>query len=92
MKTTYIPRATLSWGALPALGMCRRRGDCVEATASTPVYVALYLANIRNPSRRWPWSHAKALLTQRFARVVVEHDPEFAVSAGIASGSTGGEA
>jgi len=81
----YLPKATLGWSDLRGLGMQNRRGRCVEATASTPEYVFEYLANIREPSHRWPWSHARALLTQRFARVVVEHDPEFAVRAGIAS-------
>ena len=81
----YVPRTTLDWSDLRVLGMQSRRGRCVETTSSTPKYVVKYLANIREPSHRWPWSHARALLTQRFARIVVEHDPEFAVRAGIAS-------
>jgi hypothetical protein len=81
----YLPKTTLGWGDLRVLGMQSRRGRCVEATASTPTYVVKYLANIRNPSHQWPLSHARALLTQRFARMVVKHDPEFAVRIGIAS-------
>lgn len=84
MTVEHIPKAALGWQQLGELGMHRTRGDCIEPTRKTPAWVADYLRGIRSPSRQWPWSYAKALQTQKFAQVVVDHDPALAVRLAIA--------
>jgi hypothetical protein len=84
MTVEHIQDASLDWRDLSKLGMQRRRGDCIEPTKNTPTWVVAYLDNIRSPSRKWPFSYARALQTQKFARVVIENDPHLALQLKIA--------
>ena len=82
---TYIKKATLSFPDLwNHFEMKKDKGDRWEASSETPEYVKEYLSNYRTPSRAWPLSHAKAMLSQKFAKLVVENDPELAVKLGVA--------
>ena len=45
--------------------------------AEHPVCVE-YCAQYRTPSRAWPHSHSKPLLTAKFAKWAEENHPEFA--------------
>ena len=85
MKVEHVRKSSLGWKHLSELGMYRTRGDCIEPSLQTPTYVTDYLSNIRSPSRKWPHSYAKALQTQKFAQVMVDHDPALSVRLGIAS-------
>ena len=85
MRIEHVPKSSLGWKHLSELGMYRTRGDCIEPSLQTPTYVTDYLSNIRSPSHRWPYSYAKALQTQKFAQVMVDHDPALAVRLEIAS-------
>ena len=84
MTIEHIQNASLDWRHLSELGMHRTRGDCIEPTKNTPAWVVNYLDNIRSPSRKWPFSYARALQTQKFARVVIENDPHLALQLKIA--------
>lgn len=81
----YIKGTTLNWPQLwGEPGMSKDNGGRWEATAATPKLVREYLGQFRSPSRAWPLSHAKPLLTQKFARVMTEQDPELAIKCGVA--------
>jgi hypothetical protein len=84
MRIEHIPKTSLEWKDLSEIGMYRTRGECIEPSRKTPVWVTDYLSNIRSPSRQWPWSYAKALQSQKFAQVMVDHDPALAVRLAIA--------
>lgn len=82
----YTKKSTLDWSDLwTEFGMKRDNGGRWYPSAGTPDYAKNYLSNIRTPSRAWPHSYAKAMLSQKFAKLVVEYDPELAVKLDIAT-------
>lgn len=83
---TYIKKATLSWPDLwNELGLTKDTGGRWCAGANAPQFVRDYVASFRTPSRAWPMSHAKPLLTAKFAKHLTEVAPEIAVKCGVAS-------
>lgn len=83
-KAQHIKGAALTFPHLwTFFGMSKDKGGRWEPTASAPEYVHEYLRGIRSPSRAWPLSYAKALLTQKFAKLVCEQDPALAIKLGI---------
>ena len=91
MMIEHIPKSSLSWSHLSKLGLYRQRGDCIEPSASTPEWVIDYLSSIRSPSRRWPFSYAKAVMTAKFARFLVSRDPALALKLGVGREEREGE-
>lgn len=82
---TYIKKSTLSFPDLwKHFGMSKDNGGRWETTANTPEWAIEYLAGYRTPSRAWPNSYATAMLSQKFAKLVVENDPKLAVLVGVA--------
>jgi len=45
--------------------------------------IAEYFRSIREPSRAWPWSYAKAALTIKFARWLRDTHPDIARNHGL---------
>lgn len=88
MKTItaqYIKGATLDWSDVWGdLGLSRDNGGRWYAGNSCPDYVIEYCAQFLTPSRAWPPSRAKPLLTQKFAKLLCEKDPELAIKLKIA--------
>lgn len=81
----YIPKSTLQWPHLwQYFGMEKDNGGRWYPTESTEKYVVEFLDTIRAPSRSWPDSYAHAMLRQKFAKLVVENEPELALKLGIA--------
>lgn len=84
-EVQYIKKSTLEWNDLwTHFGMNPDNGDRYFPGEKTQDYVCKYLGSIRTPSRRWPNSYAKAMLTQKFAKLVVRHEPALALKLGIA--------
>ena len=82
---TYIKSTTLNWPDLwNHFGMAKDNGDRWHPSESTQDYVKEFLDYVRSPSRSWPNSYASAMLRQKFAKLVVEHEPELAIKLGIA--------
>ena len=86
MKTvTYIKKSTLSFPNLwNDFAMVKDNGGRWFPSDNTPAYASEFLTGHRSPSRAWPLSYAKPMLSQKFAKLVVEHDPVLAVKIGIA--------
>ena len=86
MKAVYIKGATLQWADLwDSLGLSRDKGGRWYAGDKSPKWVQEYCSQYRTPSRAFPHSHAKALLTQKFAKLLCEKDAELAVALKIAT-------
>jgi len=84
-EVQYIKKATLVWNDLwTHFGMNRDNGGRYFPGKKTQDYVCKYLDHFRTPSRSWPNSYAKAMLTQKFAKLVVKHEPALALKLGIA--------
>ncbi len=82
---TYKKSTTLSWPDLwNRFGMSKDKGGRWYPGESTQEYVREFLDGIRTPSRSWPNSYASAMLRQKFAKLVVEHEPVLAIELGIA--------
>ncbi len=82
---TYIKKATIDFPALwSEFGMEKDSGDRWFDSESTQSWVKEYLSNYRTPSRSWPLSYAKAMFSQKFAKLIVENEPELAVKLGVA--------
>lgn len=82
---TYIKKATLDFPDLwKHFGMTKDNGGRFFPTENTQDYVQEYLSDKRTPSRSWPLSYAKSMLTQKFAKLVVEKEPELAIKLKIA--------
>ena len=68
---------TLEWPDLwNHLGMERDKGGRWYPGDSTPDSIKDYLSKYRSPSRAWPQSYAKPLLTMKFAKWLREHEPD----------------
>ncbi len=77
---------TLTWDNIwNELGLTRDNGGRWTIGQSTPKAVAKYIEDngYRTPSRKWPHSHAKPLLTAKFAKHLKENDPELAEACGL---------
>jgi len=84
-EVQYIKTSTLVWKDIwTHFGMNRDNGGRYFPGEKTQDYVCEYLGHIRTPSRSWPNSYAKAMLTQKFAKLVVKHEPALALKLGIA--------
>jgi hypothetical protein len=85
MKTAaYIKKSTLDFPDLwNELGLSKDNGGRWYAGKASPAFVREYCAGFRTPSRSWPMSHAKPLLTQKFAKFLCEADPALAVKLGV---------
>ena len=82
----YISKAKITWNQLKELGMSRDKGGRWFPSAKTPTWVAEYLEGYRTPSRAWPNSYATALMSQKFAKLLVEKAPALAVALNVAEG------
>jgi len=47
-----------------------------------------YFRSIREPSRAWPWSYAKAAMTLKFAKWLRETRPDLAAAHGLGGNVT----
>lgn len=85
MTITYIKKSTVEFKSLwEEFGMSKDNGGRWYTTESTPEWVAEYLSDYRTPSRAWPHSYSKAMLSQKFAKLAVEKDPKLALKLKIA--------
>ena len=73
-------RNTLDWPDLwgPYLQLKRDNAGRWAPGDATPDTVARYCYQYRSPSRAWPHSYAKPLLTRKFARYLCENDVDLA--------------
>lgn len=75
---------TLQWPDLwNHLGMERDKAGRWYPGEDTPEWVEEYLSGYRSPSRAYPHSYAKPLLTKKFAKVLAEKDPQLAEEIGV---------
>lgn len=84
LKAKHIKGATLSWPDLwNELGCEKDNGGRWYAETGT---AGAYVSDngYRTPSRSWPFSHARPLLTQKFAKYLTEQDPALAIKLGVA--------
>lgn len=85
VKVKYIKGAVLNWPNLwEDLGLEKDKGGRWWAGYAALDFVREYCKGFRTPSRAWPYSHAKPLLTQKFAKHLVEKDPTLAIKLGVA--------
>lgn len=81
----YVKKSTLGFRDLwTSFAMTKDNGGRWYPSEKTQEYVKAYLETVRTPSRAWPLSYAKALLSQKFAKMVCEQEPALAVKLGIA--------
>lgn len=84
MKVEYIKGTKLSFPDLwNHFGMHKDNGGRWLTTNNTQVYVVEYLDNYRSPSRAWPNSYAVAMLSQKFAKLVIINEPDLAIKLNI---------
>jgi len=75
---------TLDWSDLwTHLEMSRDNGGRWYATPGTPAAEYIDAASYRTPSRAWPHSHARPLLTQKFAKWLLATHPDLAAKCGL---------
>lgn len=75
---------TLSWSDLwNKLGMTRDNGGRFYPSDSTPECIKDYLSQYRAPSRAWPHSYAKPLMTKKFSKWLAENHTDLAIKYGI---------
>ena len=70
-------RSTLEWPDLFDL-MKRDNGGRWYAREGTPAAQYIDEQGYRSPSRAWPHSHSKPLLTKKFAKWLIANHPETA--------------
>jgi hypothetical protein len=74
----------LDWPDLwQELGMEKDSGWRWYPGDDTPTFVVEYLSGYRSPSRAHPFSYARALLTRKFAKHLIEIDKELAAKVGL---------
>ena len=85
MKAQYIKGAKLEWPNIwNDLGLSKDKGGRWYAGLSVDPWIKDYCDQFRTPSRAYPYSHAKPLLTQKFAKLLTEKNPELAIKLGVA--------
>lgn len=86
VRAIYIKKATLEWPDIwGELSFKKDNGGRWYASDDTPESVREYVeGNFRSPSRAWPYSYAKPLLTQKFAKFLTENEPTIAIKCGVA--------
>ncbi len=85
VKAVYLPKSGLDTKQLFVhLGMKKDNGGRIEPSSATPEFVKQYLSNYRYPSRAFPLSYFRALLTEKFAKYLCNESPEMAVRLGVA--------
>jgi hypothetical protein len=84
MKALYIKKTALKWNQLASIWLKKDRAGRFTPTDDAPKWLHEYLSNYRTPSRSWPFSYAKACLSQKFAKVLSEKEPDLAQRLGIA--------
>ena len=83
--TTYIKKAVIDFPAIWENELLSRdNGGRWNISTKTPEWVSDFLSGHRSPSRAWPHSYSKALLSQKFAKLMVEKDPALAIRLGVA--------
>lgn len=75
-------KTTLTWTDLFEM-MTRDNGGRWEANSGTPAAEYIDENGYRTPSRKWPHSHSKPLLTKKFAKWLVNNHPETAKQYGL---------
>ena len=86
LKVEYIKKSTLSFPDLwEHFGMERDNAGRWFPSEASKDYLKDYLSGHRSPSRAYPHSYSKALLSQRFSKLVTKKDPLLAVKLGIAA-------
>jgi len=81
----YKKGATLSWRDLWIhLGLIKDNAGRWYPGDDTPQPIAEYCYQYRSPSRAWPLSYAKPLLTTKFAKWLTRELPELAIKLGVA--------
>lgn len=84
-QATYIKRATLAFPDIWENNLLSKdKGGRWNICEDTPEFVKTFLAGYRSPSRSWPHSYSKALLSQKFAKLLTEYDPDLAIELGVA--------
>jgi hypothetical protein len=66
---------TLGWRYLKRLGLYQDSASRYNYSSDTPIWIQEYLSNYRSPSRAYPNSYAKALMTKKFVKLFREKDP-----------------
>jgi hypothetical protein len=83
---TYIKKSTIEFPALwVEFGMEKDNGGRWNVGSDTQEWVKEYLSQYRTPSRAWPHSYSKAMLSQKFAKLLCEKDEALAVKMGVAA-------
>ena len=72
---------TLPWADLRKLGSTDKANRYYPTDEVCREYVAIN--GYRGPSRAWPWSYAKPLLTAKFAKWARQNHPEWAAEHGL---------
>jgi hypothetical protein len=75
-------KTTLDWSDLFTM-MSRDNGGRWEAKEGTPAAEYIALGGYRSPSRQWPHSHSKPLLTKKFAKWLKENHLDYATQLGL---------
>jgi len=85
MTIEYVKKSALIWSNLwTNLGMEKDNAGRWYPGENSPQFVIDYLSTLRPPSRAFPNSYAKSLLTQKFAKLLTVKNPSLAVDLGVA--------
>lgn len=77
-------KTELDWKDLwQKLGMIKDNGGRFYPGDNTPNSIREYLKGYRVPSRKWPYSYAKPLLTKKFAKWLINNDQSTAKNCGL---------
>lgn len=76
---------TLEWRDLFKIMDRDKAGRWYSDNDAADEYIDLH--NYRWPSRKWPYSHARALMTKKYAKWLVENHPSEALALGLLSNS-----
>lgn len=72
---------TLDWKELRIIGITDKQGRYYPKNEVAVAYIEQN--GYRSPSRSWPLSYAKPLMTKKFAKWALENHKEFANKLGI---------
>lgn len=77
-----MEKLTLTWADLFTM-MTRDNGGRWYVSEGTPAADYITANGYRRPSRAWPHSHSKPLLTRKFAKWLLANHPELAAERGL---------